>query len=143
MIAFNKLYKLPYVSKRMYIIRRICHQKSVDLEYLFGLFNLYNKNNSGKWFWQKASFTGPLKKFFDDFDSIVDRIVKGLKQIDEKKTDEQIAAAAQDLEKLMNGMELNCEVNRENDASYIREQLDNNMQLLIKDSLKKIDMDAD
>ncbi len=143
MIEFNKLYKLPYVSKRMYIIKRICHQRSVDLDYLFGLFNLYNKRNSGKWFWQKASFTGPLKKAFDDFDSIVDRIVRDLKQIDEKKTTEQIAAAAQDLEKLMSGLEFNCEVNRESDASYIKEQLDNNMQLLIKDSLKKIGMDAD
>ncbi len=143
MIEFNKLYRLPYVSKRMYIIKRICHQRSVDLEYLFGLFNLYNKRNGGKWFWQKASFTGPLKKAFDGFDSTVDRIVKDLKNTDEKKTTEQIIAAAQDLDKLMTGMELNCEVNRESDASFIRGHLDNNLRILINDSLKKIGMDTD
>ncbi|GAI69834.1 unnamed protein product, partial [marine sediment metagenome] len=64
---FKKLNRLPYITKRMYIIKNICELKKVDLEYLFGLFNLYNKKNSGKWFWQKATFTGMLKDAYDNF----------------------------------------------------------------------------
>lgn len=143
MIEFKKLNRLPYISKRMYIIKRICRQWSVDLEYLFGLFNLFNNKNSGRWFWQKAVFTGPLKKAYDNFNSTVERIVKDLKYSDEKKTTEQIVSATQDLDKLMTGMELNCEVNRDNDSAYIKGFLDKNLQALINDSLKKIDWDAD
>ncbi len=143
MIEFKKLNRLPYISKRMYILKRICQEWSIELEYLFGLFNLYNKKSGGKWFWQKASFTGPLKKVFDNFNSTVDGIVKDLKYADEKKTSEQIKVATQDLDKLLTGIELNCEVNRDNDSSYVIGMLDKNLQTLINDSLKKVDMDND
>ena len=143
MVEFKKIYKLPYISKRMYIIRRICRKWSIDLEYLFGLFNLYNTKNGGRWFWQKATFTGPLKKAFDNFNSTVERIVKDLKDADEKKTTEQVAAATKELDLLLTGMEVNCEVNRDNDSSYIIGQLDKNLEALIKDSLKKIDTGPD
>ena len=143
MIEFKKLYKLPYISKRMYIIKRICRQWSVDVEYLFGLFNLYNNKNGGKWFWQKASFTGTLKKAFDNFNSTVEKIVKDLKYVDEKKTAEQITAATKELDLLLTGIEVNCEVNRDTDSSYVKGHLDKNLEALIKDSLKKIDMDPD
>ena len=69
MIDFVKLKRLPYISKRMFIIENICKKRYVDLEYLFGLFNLYNKRNSGRWFWQKASFTGALKDAYDNFNN--------------------------------------------------------------------------
>lgn len=139
MIDFKRLNRLPYVTKRMYIIKNICEFKNVDLEYLFGLFNLYNKKNSGKWFWQKAAFTGMLKDAYDNFNTVVDKIVKDLKQADEKKTKEQRKSASVILDKLLVGLEMNCNVNRENDFNNVKGFLDKNLKKLIDDSLKRME----
>lgn len=138
MIDFNKLNRLPYISKRMFIIKNICQKRNVDLEYLFGLFNLYNNKNRGRWFWQKATFTGALKDAYDGFNKTVDRIVASLKNKDEQLTLGQIEDAGEDLEKLLSGIEVNCNVKREQESSYVKGFLDQNLKSLINDSLKKV-----
>lgn len=133
---YDRLKRLSYMSKRMFIIDSICKKRSVDLEYLFGLFNLYNKNNSGRWFWQKANFSGPLKKVYDDFNKIVDNIAKTIKKIDETEFLSRIEEAAEPLDKLLAGLEMNCEVNRDNDKEHVKGFLDDNLKSLINDSMK-------
>ncbi|MCD4669337.1 MAG: hypothetical protein K8S14_02705 [Actinomycetia bacterium] len=133
---FNKLKKLSYMSKRMFVIENICKKRSTGVEYLFGLLNLYNKNNSGRWFWQKAAFTGPLKSAYDNFNKTVDDIVKAIKKIDEAGFPALIEEAAEPLDKLLAGLEMNCGVNRDNDFEYVKGFLDDNLQGLINDSLK-------
>lgn len=135
---FEKIKKLPYMTKRMYVIEEICKKRTVDLEYLFGLFSLYNQKHSGRWFWQKASFTGALKDAYDGFNKLVDDIVKKMKSADEAAFKEMIQDAAGPLDKLLTGMEASCDVGRDADAGYIKGLLDNNLQALINDSLKPI-----
>lgn len=139
MIDFKKLNRLPYITKRMYIIKNICRLRGIDLEYLFGLLNLYNKKNSGKWFWQKATFTGGLKDAYENFNETVDNIVKDLKQADEKKTTKQIESASDVLDKLLGGIETNCNVDRKSDFDYVKGFLGKNLKALINDSLKRIE----
>lgn len=133
---FTNLKRLPYISKRMFIIENICEKRSVDLEYLFGLFNLYNSKNSGKWFWQKASFTGPLKTAYDNFNKKVESIVKDLRYGDQEKTVAQIEDAVEPLDKLLTSMEMSSEINRDNDREHVKSFLDDNLRALINDSMK-------
>jgi hypothetical protein len=133
---FDRIKKLSYMSKRMYIIKSICEGRTVDLEYLFGLFNLYNRKNSGRWFWQKATFTGALKDAYDGFNKTVDNIIKQMKDADEAGFDSKIRDGAEPLDKLLTGMEISCEVNRDNDYKYVKGFLDDNLRSLINDSLK-------
>jgi len=120
----------------MFIIENICKKRGVDLQYLFGLFNLYNNRNSGRWFWQKVSFTGPLKTAYDDFNKKVESIVKDLKLGDQEKTLAQIEDAAEPLDKLLTSMEIQCEINRDYDSEHVKGFLDDNLRALINDSLK-------
>jgi len=120
MIDFEKLNRLPNVTRRMYVIKNICELKNVDLDYLFGLLDLYNKKNRGKWFWQKATFSGMLKENYDNFDVAVDEIVKCLKQADENRTREQIKSAAGILD------------------NYVKGFLNRNLKALIDGSLKRL-----
>ncbi|MCJ7666187.1 MAG: hypothetical protein MUO59_05565 [Actinobacteria bacterium] len=136
MTDFSNLKRLPYVSKRMFIIENICMKRCVDLEYLFGLLNLYNRKNSGKWFWQKASFTGSLKTAYDDFNKKVDSIVKDLKSGDQEKILAWIEDAVEPLDRLLTNMEASCEIKRDNDSEYVKGFLDDNLRALIKDSMK-------
>ncbi|MCK5567531.1 MAG: DUF4041 domain-containing protein [Actinomycetia bacterium] len=136
MTDFTNLKKLPYMTKRMFIIENICKKRGVDLQYLFGLFNLYNNRNSGRWFWQKASFTGPLKTAYDNFNEKVESIVKDLKLGDQEKTVAQIEDAAEPLDKLLTSMEIQCEINRDYDSEHVKGFLDDNLRALINDSLK-------
>jgi len=136
MIDFKKLNRLSYITKRMYIIKRICELKDIDLEYLFGLFDLYDMKNRGRWFWQKASFTGMLKDASDNFNAILDEAVKDLKQADERKTNKQIESASGVLDKLLIGLETNCSVNRISDFNYVKRFLSNSFKALITDNLK-------
>lgn len=136
MTDFTNLKKLPYMTKRMFIIENICKKRGVDLQYLFGLFNLYNNRNSGRWFWQKASFTGPLKTAYDNFNKKVESIVKDLKLGDQEKTVAQIEDAAEPLDKLLTSMEIQCEINRDYDSEHVKGFLDDNLRALINDSLK-------
>jgi hypothetical protein len=138
MIDFKKLDRLPYITKRTYTIKNICELKDVDLEYLFGLFSLYKEKNRGKWFWQKATFTGALKDAYDNFNDVVDKIVKDLKWTDEKKIKEQIKSASEILDELLTGLEVNCNVNRRNDFNNVKGFLDKNLKKLIDDSLKRV-----
>ncbi|MBN2072416.1 MAG: hypothetical protein JW770_00540 [Actinobacteria bacterium] len=138
MIDYDKINRLPHISKRMFIIRSICEKRNTDLEYLFGLFNLYNEKNKGRWFWQKASFTGALKDAYEGFNKTVDDIVRDLKNRDGHKTIGQIESAGEGLEKLITGMEASCNVDRNQDLSYVRGFVDKNIKSLIDDSLRKI-----
>jgi len=133
---FDRIKRLSYMSKRMYVIESICKKRSVDLEYLFGLFNLYNKKNSGRWFWQKATFTGGLKNAYEVFNKMVEDIVKKMKGTNEAGFDAMIQESAEPLDKLLTGIEVSCEVNRDNDFEHVRGFLDDNLKGLINDSLK-------
>ncbi|MFO7928422.1 MAG: hypothetical protein R6U35_02010 [Candidatus Humimicrobiaceae bacterium] len=136
MDEYEKLKKASYVSKRMFIIKKICEKNNVDIEYLFGLFNLYNQKNSGRWFWQKAQFTGALKDRYDEFNKIADRITKEIKRDTEQVTKSKIEAAKEPLNKLMQGMEMSLEVDRGIDRGYIKGFLDDNLKSLINDGLR-------
>ena len=138
MMDFKKLNSLPVITRRMYLIKNICELKNIDLDYLFGLLDLYNRKNSGKWFWQKASFTGVIKENYDNFNTAVDEIVKSLKQADEKKIEKQIKSTAGILEKFLTCIEQNCNVRRKNDFNYVKGFLSKNLKTLINDSLKRL-----
>ncbi len=137
-MGFEDIKKLSYMSRRMYVIESICKTRSIDLEYLFGLFNLYNQKNSGRWFWQKASFTGTLKNAYDGFNKRVDDIVKQMKKTGEAGFDAMVRDSSGLLDKLLAGMESSCEVNRENDFDHVKGFLDNNLKGLIDDSLRPL-----
>lgn len=137
-IDFKKLNRVPYMSRRMYIIKNICELSSIDLEYLFGLFNLYNEKNRGTWFWQKATFTGKLKEDYNNFNTVVERIIKDLKQASEKITEQQIKSASDIFNRLLSGLESNCNVDRKNDFNYVKGFLDKNLKVLINDNLKRV-----
>src|SRR4030066_131778 len=79
MIDLIKLRNAPVVSKRMYLIKEMSESMGTDIEFLFGLFNMYNEKNRGKWFWQKAAFTGRLKEVFERFNGFMDRYVLKIK----------------------------------------------------------------
>jgi len=136
MIDVKKLRRAPYMAQRMFIIKNICNSRNVGVEYLFGLFNLYNKKNSGRWFWQKATFTGALKEAFDKFNSDIDGIIKELKIEDEEYIMKRINITGNAFDNLVTKLEMNLDVDRENDRSYVEGYLDNNLRALIRDSLK-------
>ncbi len=136
MADYEKLKRSSYVSKRMFIIKEICEENNVDVEYLFGLFNLYNEKNSGRWFWQKAKFTGALKDRYDEFNKVADKIAKEIRRDTEEQTKSKILSAKDLLNKLMQSMEMSLEVDRGMDRGYVRGFLDDNLKTLINDSLR-------
>jgi hypothetical protein len=137
-IDFKKLNKAPYMTKRMYVIDNICRSTGIDLYYLFGLFGLHNKKNSGTWFWQKARLTGELKENYDRFNTAVDNIVKDLKQADGKMTKQQIDSTLDVFNRLLGGMEANCNVDHDSNRDYVKSFLDKNLKVLIDNSLRRI-----
>jgi hypothetical protein len=139
MMDLKRLSRMPYITKRIYILENICQFANVDLEYLFGLFNLYNNKNRGKWFWQKAAFTGVLKEDYNYFNMVVDKIINDLKEADEKKTKEQIKSASEKLDKFLADLETDCNVDRKNDFNKVKGFLDKNLKALITDNLKRIE----
>ncbi|MCG9479179.1 MAG: hypothetical protein K9H14_03105 [Actinomycetia bacterium] len=139
MIDHQKLKKAPYMTKRMYIIREICELNGVKIEYLFGLFNFYNQKNKGRWFWQRAQFTGVLKDNYDKFNQVADEIAKQMKVDDEQTTNSKIQQASTILDQLMQKMESNLEVDRVRDQGHVIGFLDNNLKSLIYDGLKDLD----
>lgn len=136
MADINKLKKAPYMSKRMYILKDGCESLGVSLEYLFGLFNYYNLQNKGRWFWQKATFTGAIKDSYDNFNKTVEKFIKEFKNTDEVSYAENIKSLSVLLEDLMKKMEMNLNVNRETDVSFVEGYIDNNLKTLIHDGLK-------
>jgi len=139
MIDFKKLRRMSSMSRRMAVIKNIGENKNTDVEYLFGLLNLYNKKNSGRWFWQKAGFTGVLKDAFDKFNTTVDEIIKSLKSENEEDVLKRITVAGDILENLLAKLEMNLGVDRENDEAYVKGYLDDNFKALIAGSLKEIE----
>jgi hypothetical protein len=137
-IDLKKLNRAPYMSKRMYVIGIMCRSAGIDLEYLFGLFSLYNKKNSGTWFWQRAKLTGELKENYNRLNTAVDNIVKDLKQADIKMTKQQIDSTLDVFNRLLTGMEANCNVDRDSGFGYVKSFMDKNIKALIDDSLKRI-----
>src|SRR4030066_2173463 len=135
MMDIKRLNRLPYVTKRIYILEKICQSKNIDLEYLFGLFSIFKRKNSGRWFWQKAVFTGVLKTDYDNFDIVVNEIVSGLKKTDEKVTEEQIKSASEKLDKLLVSLEINCNIDRKKDFDMVKGFLENSLKMLIMDNL--------
>jgi hypothetical protein len=136
---YQKLKRAPYMTKRMYIIKTICQNKEISLEYLFGLFNHYNNKNRGRWFWQKAAFTGPLKDSYDVFNKKVDQAVKEVKGQDENGFYEGIKSLNDCLEDMLAKMEMSLGVQRDEDKSYIEGQIDTNLKSLIKDGLRGLE----
>lgn len=136
MADINKLKKASYMSKRMYILKEGCELLGLNLEYLFGLFNYYNFQNRGKWFWQKATFTGPVKEAYEKFNKSIDRFIKEFKNVDESSYSENIKNLSGVLEDLIRKMELNLNVNRDTDISMVQNYMDNNIRNLINDALK-------
>ena len=137
MIGIEKLKRMSSMSRRMAVIKNIGENKNTDVEYVFGLLNLYNKKNSGKWFWQKAVFTGNTKDAFDKFNATVDEIIKSLKSENEESVLKRISAAGDILEDLLTKLEMNLGVDRENDKIYVKGHLDDNFKALIAGSLKE------
>ena len=136
MADLNKLKKASYMSKRMYILKENCELLGLSLEYLFGLFNYFNYQNKGKWFWQKAAFSGPVKVAYENFNKEIDKFIKELKNTDEASYEQNSRNLPVVLEDLIKKMESNLNVNRETDISMVQNYMDNNIRNLIDDALK-------
>jgi hypothetical protein len=136
MIDFVKLRKAPNISKRMYILKNICEDLGLDIDYLFGLFNMYNVKNAGRWFWQKANFTGQLKESFDGFNSYMDELVKELKKYDDNTVLNKINESKSMVDELIKKLEASLNIVRQSDQSRVKSYLDNNFRNLIRESLK-------
>jgi len=136
MADLNKLKKASYMSKRMYILKDDTELLGLNLEYLFGLFNYYNAANKGKWFWQKATFSAPIKEAYERFNKSIDKFIKEFKNIDEASYAENLKILSVGLDELMKKMESNLSVNRETDVSMVQNYMDTNIRSLIDDALR-------
>jgi len=139
---FEKINKLSYISKRMCVIEILCKKRTVESEYLFGLFNIYNEKNRGRWFWQKAQFTGALKDAYDDFNKHVDNIVIKMGKTDKAGFEKLIEDSVEVLEKLLVGLELNCGINREENYSSVKSNINKNIKVLIDRNLSPVRKDV-
>lgn len=139
MINIEKLRKASQMSKRMYIIKNLSEDLGFDLEYLFCLLNMYNVKNSGRWFWQKANFTGALKDSFDKFNFNIDKLIREIKNYSDDVLVSKIESLKPLLEELIIKLETSLNVEREQDHSTVCSYMDLNLKQLIKDSLKNMD----
>lgn len=138
MLDLIKLRKAPAISKRMYLNKEMCESVGVDIEYLFGLFNMYNEKNKGRWFWQKASFGGHLKDTFDRFNSFMDKFVLKIKGYSDDDILRNFEEGKNLLCDLLKDLETNLAVDREIDRNSVRGYIDDNIRNLIQGSLKRI-----
>jgi len=136
MADLDKLKRASYMAKRMYMLKEGCESLGLSLEYLFGLFNYYNNKNKGRWFWQKATFTGAAKDSYDNFNKTVDKYIKEIKNSSEETYKENIKSLSLLLDDLMKKLEMNLNVDRQNDVSFIEGNMDDNLKSLIRDGLK-------
>ena len=136
MLDIAKLKKVQVMSRRMYLINYTANKSGTDIYYLFGLLNMYNSKNKGKWFWQKASFVGPLKESFDKFNSFMDKFSQKFKAYDESMISANLDEGQNMLVKLIADLESSQMVNRQADESSVRTYLDENMKALIDQNLK-------
>jgi len=138
MLDLIKLRKAPAISKRMYLIKEMSESVGTDIEYLFGLFNMYNEKNKGRWFWQKASFGGHLKEVFDRFNSFMDKFVLKIKGYSDDDIVKNFEDGKNLLCDLLKNLETNLGVDREIDRSIVRGYMDHNVRKLIQGSLKGV-----
>ena len=136
MLDIVKLKKVSVISRRMYIINYIANKDGTDIYYLFGLLNMYNSKNKGKWFWQKSAFVGPLKDSFDKFNSFMDKFSQQFKSYDENRISANLDEGQIMLVKLIADLETSLIVSRETDESSVRTYVDDNIKTLIDQSLK-------
>jgi len=136
MLDNEKLNKASVMSRRMYLINYIANKAGTDIYYLFGLLNMYNSKNRGKWFWQKASFVGPLNESFNKFNSFMDKFSQKFKTYDESMISANLEEGQNILLKLISDLETSLIVNRETDESSVRTYVDENIKSLIDQSLK-------
>jgi hypothetical protein len=136
MLDIEKLKKVSVMSRRMYIINYTANKTGTDIYYLFGLLNMYNFKNKGKWFWQKATFSGPLSESFDKFNSFMDKFSQKFKTFDESGVSASLENVQNLLVRLIADLETSLMVNRELDESSVRSYLDENIKTLIDQSLK-------
>jgi hypothetical protein len=136
MLDIVKLKKVSVMSRRMYLINFIANKSGTDIYYLFGLLNMYNSKNRGRWFWQKAAFVGPLRDSFDKFNSFMDKFSQQFKSYDESRISENLDEGQSMIVKLITDLESSLMVNPELDESSVRTYLDANIKALIDNSLK-------
>lgn len=136
MLDIVKLKKVSVTSRRMYLINYMANKSGTDIYYLFGLLNMYNSRNKGKWFWQKSVFVGPLKDSFDKFNSFMDKFSQKFKSYDENTVSANLDEGQIMLEKLIADLEASLIVSRATDESSVRTYVDNNIKTLIDQSLK-------
>ncbi|MBM3705922.1 MAG: hypothetical protein FJW66_05290 [Actinobacteria bacterium] len=136
MLEIEKLKKVSAMSRRMFLINNICSELGVDIYYLFGLLNMYNVKNRGRWFWQKATFTGVLKDDFDKFNSFMDRFSGQFKAYDQQKVDAALEQSQNLLQKLIIDLETSMFIDRQVDSSSVKMYVDDNIKSLISQSLK-------
>jgi hypothetical protein len=138
MMDIEKLKKSPVMSRRMYLINYTANKMGVDIYYLFGLLNMYNAKNRGKWFWQKAVFQGVLKESFEKFNSFMDKFSQQFRSMDEGTINTNLNEGQKLLEKLVADLETSMVLNREDDQTSVRMYLDDNIKGLIDQSLREI-----
>jgi len=138
MLDIAKLKKVQVMSRRMYLINYMANKSGTDIYYLFGLLNMYNSKNKGKWFWQKPAFVGPLKESFEKFNSFMDKFSQKFKSYDESMISANLDEGQNLLAKLISDLEAILVVSRETDESSVRTYIDENIKSLINQSLKGI-----
>jgi len=138
MMDIEKLKKAPVMSRRMYIINYSANKMGIDIYYLFGLLNMYNAKNRGRWFWQKAVFQGVLKESFEKFNGFMDKFSQQFRSMDESTINNNLTEGQKLLEKLVTDLETSMVLNREEDQTSVRMYLDDNIKGLIDQSLREI-----
>jgi hypothetical protein len=136
MLDIVKLKKVPVMSRRMYLINYIANKAGTDVYYLFGLLNMYNAKNKGRWFWQKSAFVGPLKESFDKFNLFMDNFSQQFRSYDESRITANLDEGQIMLVKLIADLETSLIISRETDESSVKTYLDVNIKTLIDQSLK-------
>jgi hypothetical protein len=136
MFDIEKLKKTSVMSRRMFLINYLCEKSGSDIYYLFGLLNMYNAKNKGKWFWQKASFTGVLKEDFDKFNAYMDNFANKFKSYDQNLIDKSLEEAEGLLKKLVVDLETTLFVSKEQDEASVRSYIDENIKSLLDQSMK-------
>ena len=136
MLDIEKVKKAHIMPRRMFLINHLCNESGTDIYYLFGLLNMFNVKNRGKWFWQRASFTGVLKDDFDRFNGFMDNFSAKFNSYDQSRIDKSLQDANELLKKLMTDLETSLFVTKQQDETTIRSYVDENIRGLISQSLK-------
>lgn len=136
MLDIEKLKKLNPIARRMHLMDYICRGMGQDVYYVFGLLNMYNAKNRGRWFWQKARFTGVLKDDFDNFNEYMTKFINSFKSFDNDRVMKGIDESGELLKKLIVDLEASMMVNRDIDALNVKSYVDSNMKNMIDQNLR-------